>query len=155
MTSISQQELLAAREPNSRLTTHDLAVFCILLHSKFYILSPFSKFPYSSNPTSSMLKRKIIIAFFIGLVLLFICMILSGGGHGSIQPLLFFFPFAFIQLYIENDILSSILMLLQFPIYTALYYQGKTIKARLIIGFLLITAHVIGSYYLLIKLGAI
>lgn len=102
-----------------------------------------------------MLKRKIIIAFFIGLVLLFICMMLSGGGQGSIQPLLIFFPSAFIQLFIENDILTSVLMLLQFPLYTALYYQGKSMKARLIIGFLLITAHVIGSYYLLIKLGAL
>lgn len=102
-----------------------------------------------------MLKRKILIAFFVGLVLLFLCMFLSEGGKGSIQPLLIFFPSSFAQLYIKNDIITSIIMLLQFPIYTALYYQGKTMKSRLMIGFILITIHVLGSYYLILKLGAI
>jgi hypothetical protein len=102
-----------------------------------------------------MLKQKILIAFFVGLVLLFLCMFLSEGGKGSIQPLLIFFPSSFAQLYIKNDIITSIIMLLQFPIYTVLYYQGKTMKSRLMIGFILISFHVLGSYFLLIKLGAI
>jgi len=72
------------------------------------------------------LRKKLVWAFFIGLLLFLLCMILTGGGHGWMWPLISMFPWftlAFMGVG-ESSVIPQFLLflpaILQFPAYVSL-----------------------------------
>ncbi|HYE55388.1 MAG TPA: hypothetical protein VD996_11105 [Chitinophagaceae bacterium] len=103
------------------------------------------------------LKAKLLWSFVAGLVLFVICAMLTGGGHGYIEPLAIGFPWFVIATRglseVELGFLLFIPAILQMPAYV--YLANKNwIKKRRIMWLLIAVVHAIaaaGAFNLLAK----
>lgn len=81
----------------------------------------------------------------VGFLLMIICVLISGGGHGFIEPLYVVFPYSVLltQFFGDYEWLILLIMFIQFPIYGFIIDKWKTRKTLILI---LLTHLMAGGY---------
>ncbi len=86
------------------------------------------------------MRKKLFIAFGIGLVLLAVCLFFAGKGY--LFPLVFSFP-AYIMAIDKSDTIAGIVASAQFPLYLYFFSMGTTKKKKWLIVAAIIFIHLL------------
>ncbi|MBC7849643.1 MAG: hypothetical protein H7Y31_07900 [Chitinophagaceae bacterium] len=86
------------------------------------------------------MKKRLLVPFFIGLVLLFACLLLADKGY--LLPLILLFP-SFTLLADYNDTFAGIASTVQFPLYYYFITMGKTTRRRWMIFGVILFLHLL------------